>query len=41
MATFLALLAMVKAKKVYVDGQGEDAEITLLQDGEENIEIDE
>lgn len=40
-ATFLALLAMVKAKKVYVDGQGEDAEITLLQDGEENIEIDE
>lgn len=40
-ATFLALLAMVKAKKVYVDGEGENASVTLLNGRGENIEIDE
>ncbi len=40
-ATFLALLAMAKAKRVQIDGSGEDVEITLLEGGEESIEIDE
>lgn len=40
-ATFLALLAMAKAKRVLIDGEGENAEITLLEGGEESIEIDE
>lgn len=40
-ATFLALLAMAKAKRIQIDGQGEDTNITLLEGGEERIEIDE
>lgn len=40
-ATFLALLAMVKAKRITVDGQGADSEVTLLEGGGERIEIDE
>ena len=40
-ATFLALLAMAKAKRVQIDGNGDDVEITLLEGGEESIEIDE
>lgn len=40
-ATFLALLAMAKAKRVQIDGDGENVEITLLEGGEESIEIDE
>ncbi|MBQ3006840.1 MAG: segregation/condensation protein A [Clostridia bacterium] len=40
-ATFLALLAMAKAKRVQIDGEGENIEITLLEGGEERIEIDE
>lgn len=40
-ATFLALLAMAKAKRVQIDGSGDDMEITLLEGGEESIEIDE
>ncbi len=40
-ATFLALLAMAKAKRIHIDGQGEDVNITLLEGGEERIEIDE
>ena len=40
-ATFLALLAMAKAKRIQIDGQGEDVSITLLDGGEEKIEIDE
>lgn len=40
-ATFLALLAMVKAKRISIDGQGDDVSITLLEGGEEKIEIDE
>lgn len=40
-ATFLALLAMAKAKRVQIDGSGDDVEITLLEGGEESIEIDE
>lgn len=40
-ATFLALLAMAKAKRIQIDGQGEDVSITLLEGGEEKIEIDE
>lgn len=40
-ATFLALLAMAKAKRIHIDGSGEDTSITLLEGGEERIEIDE
>lgn len=40
-ATFLALLAMAKAKRVQIDGSGDDVEIILLEGGEESIEIDE
>ena len=40
-ATFLALLAMAKAKRIQIVGQGEDVSITLLEGGEEKIEIDE
>ncbi len=40
-ATFLALLAMAKAKRIQFDGQGEDLSITLLQGRGESIEIDE
>ena len=39
-ATFLALLAMVKAKRISVDGQGGDSDVTLLKDRGERIEID-
>ena len=40
-ATFLALLAMAKAKRIHIDGDGDDMSITLLEGGEESIEIDE
>lgn len=41
-ATFLALLAMVKAKRITVEGEGEDAAIALVQGREEaQIEYDE
>ncbi len=40
-ATFLALLAMAKAKRIQIDGQGEDLSITLLEGRGESIEIDE
>ncbi len=40
-ATFLALLAMVKAKRITFDGDFEDPEITLLQGRGEEMEIDE
>ena len=40
-ATFLALLAMAKAKKISIDGQGESVNVTLIQDNGEGIEIDE
>ena len=40
-ATFLALLAMVKSKRVSVEGDFENPEITLLQGEGEEIEIDE
>ncbi len=40
-ATFLALLAMAKAKRIQIDGQGDDVSITLLQGRGESIEIDE
>ena len=40
-ATFLALLAMAKAKRIHIDGDGDDMSITLLEGGEEKIEIDE
>ncbi len=40
-ATFLALLAMAKSKKVVFDGQGENVDVTLIQDSGEGIEIDE
>ncbi len=40
-ATFLALLAMAKAKRIHIEGSGEDMSITLLEGGEERIEIDE
>lgn len=40
-ATFLALLAMAKAKRIHIDGSGDDTSITLLEGGEERIEIDE
>ena len=40
-ATFLALLAMAKAKRIQIDGQGDDMNVTLLQGRGESIEIDE
>ena len=40
-ATFLALLAMAKAKRIRIDGNGENADITLLKGRGESIEIDE
>ncbi len=40
-ATFLALLAMAKAKRIQIDGQGEDISVTLLEGRGESIEIDE
>ncbi len=40
-ATFLALLAMAKAKRIQIDGQGDNADITLLDGRGESIEIDE
>ena len=40
-ATFLALLAMAKAKRIQIDGQGDDLSVTLLQGRGESIEIDE
>ena len=40
-ATFLALLAMAKAKRIQIDGQGDDVSVTLLQGRGESIEIDE
>lgn len=40
-ATFLALLAMAKAKRIQIDGHGEDVSVTLLQGRGESIEIDE
>ncbi len=40
-ATFLALLAMAKAKRIQFDGIGDDVDVTLLQGRGESIEIDE
>ena len=40
-ATFLALLAMAKAKRIFIEGDGDNAEIVLLQGRGENIEIGE
>ncbi len=40
-ATFLALLAMAKAKRIQIDGQGDEVSVTLLQGRGESIEIDE
>ena len=40
-ATFLALLAMAKAKRIYIDGSGDGVDVTLLQGRGESIEIDE
>ncbi len=40
-ATFLALLAMAKAKRIQIDGQGEELSVTLLQGRGESLEIDE
>ena len=40
-ATFLALLAMIKAKRIYAEGELDNPEITLLQGRGEEIEIDE
>ena len=40
-ATFLALLAMAKAKRIQIDGRGDDLSVTLLQGRGESIEIDE
>ena len=40
-ATFLALLAMVKAKRITVDGEGDNVDVTLLEGRGESIEIDE
>ncbi len=40
-ATFLALLAMVKAKRISVDGDFENPDIILLQGRGEEIELDE
>lgn len=40
-ATFLALLAMVKAKRVRVDGEGDEVDVTLIDSIGGDIEIDE
>ena len=40
-ATFLALLAMAKAKKNHIEGQGDNVDVTLIDDRGEDIEIDE
>ena len=40
-ATFLAILAMAKAKRIQIDGQGDEVSITLLQGRGESLEIDE
>ena len=40
-ATFLALLSMVKAKRIFIDGDNENPDIVLLQGRGEEIEIDE
>ncbi len=40
-ATFLALLAMVKAKRIYVDGDLDNPDIVLMQGRGEELEIDE
>ena len=31
-ATFMAMLALVKSKKVEINGDGSDAEVTLITD---------
>ncbi len=40
-ATFLALLAMIKAKRVYIDGDMKNPDIVLLQGEGEAVEFDE
>ena len=40
-ATFLALLALVKAKKLTVEGEGKNTRVVLQHGRGENIEIDE
>jgi segregation and condensation protein A len=40
-ATFLALLAMAKAKRIHIEGQGDKVDVTLLDGRGEDIEIDE
>lgn len=40
-ATFLALLSMIKSKNITVEGNMENPQITLLNLGEEEIEFDE
>lgn len=40
-ATFLALLSMIKAKRIFVEGDMENPDIVLLQGRGEEIEIDE
>jgi len=40
-ATFLALLTLIKAKRIKVDGDMENPEVSLLQGRGEEIEIDE
>lgn len=40
-ATFLALLSMVKAKRIFIDGDTDNPDIVLLQGRGEEIEIDE
>ena len=40
-ATFLALLSMVKAKRIFIDGDSGNPDIVLLQGRGEEIEIDE
>ena len=40
-ATFLALLSMAKAKRVLIEGEGENVNVVLMKGRGENIEIDE
>ena len=40
-ATFLALLSMAKAKRVFIEGEGENAKIVLMKGRGEKMEIDE
>ena len=40
-ATFLALLSMAKAKRVFIEGDGENAKIVLMKGRGEKMEIDE